>query len=61
MLAFNWGIFWAILAALALRGTLKVLISFWDIGIESTIHHISENLWDVRESVNRISAQMESK
>lgn len=58
MFSFNWGMFWAILAALAVRGSLNLLASFWGVGSHSILYKISGNVLTVNESIQRIEKQL---
>ena len=55
MLEFNWGIFWAVLAALAVRGFLKLLALKFDIGTLAILHHMGSNLFDVKETLGKFA------
>jgi len=62
MLEFNWGMFWAVfcamLAAFAVRGFFKLLASHWNIGNHALLGHVSANLFEVKETLNKIEAHL---
>lgn len=62
MLEFNWGIFWAVfcafLAAFIVRGSLKLWASHWNIGNHALLCHVSSNLFEVKETLNKIEAHL---
>jgi hypothetical protein len=60
VLAFNWGVFWAIIAALALGETLQDLIRMWNSLRIEPPNKTEEALCSIRDDISKIELRSES-